>query len=168
MSTAASPFFARKAIRRAGVVVVSAGGTLHLLAARPFRAGEEVLRLAGRVVDAPTRFTVELGEGRHLDATPSSSDRERMERSPWLFLNHACEPNTRLAGEDGRSLLALEDIAVGDELSFDYEANESHMAEPFVCACGACDGRLVRGYAWLTEEERARRQARLSPHLRTR
>lgn len=147
------------------VAVVAAADTLHLMATRPFTAGDEILWLEGQVVEAPTRYTVQIGAQTHLDTATGLDEREKLSRCPWLFLNHACEPNTRLGGEDGRSLIALTEIDPGDELTFDYESNEACMAEPFICACGACGGRLVRGFGYLTPEERAERVERISSHL---
>ena len=155
----------RPTVRSLPVAVLASGDRLLLVATQSFVAGASVIWLDGCVVTAPTRFTVQLGADIHLDAPPASSERERMERYPWLFLEHACRPNTRLGGSDGRSLLAHAPIAVGDVLTFDYEANEVEMAAPFVCDCGACDGRKVRGYAHLAPTERALRRDRLSPHL---
>jgi hypothetical protein len=41
------------------------------------------------------------------------------------------------------------------------------MASPFDCACGACDGATVRGYAHLDAAGRMRRAAHEAPHLRS-
>ncbi|MFM7280471.1 MAG: SET domain-containing protein-lysine N-methyltransferase, partial [Planctomycetia bacterium] len=80
----------------------------------------------------------------------------------WLFLNHSCRPTTAVRG---RELIALRPIAPYEELSFDYETTEWHMAEPFTCRCGNCGGRSVRGFAFLPAEERERRRPYLAPHL---
>jgi hypothetical protein len=42
------------------------------------------------------------------------------------------------------------------------------MDVPFDCACGACNGSPVRGYAHLDAEARTRRDAHAAPHLRAR
>jgi hypothetical protein len=88
-----------------------------------------------------------------------------MAEHPWQFLNHSCEPNVRVQGRD---LVAARAIKAYEELSFDYETTEWDMASPFTCRCGACDGRTVRGFRWLSSEDRVRRLAVLAPHLKER
>jgi len=150
---------------RTSVAVLALHGELRALAAQDIAAGELVLELEGILVPAPTRYTVQIGEQSHLEVPDGVSWEQLLARYPWRYLNHSCAPNTRVAGPAGRSLVALVDIARGSELSFDYEANELEMAEPFPCRCGACDGHLVRGFAHLERSEQLRRMAWLPPHL---
>ena len=69
------------------------------------------------------------------------------------FVNHSCAPNCEAYVFDGRAYVyAMRDIAVGEELTFDYRlgpANRSERAEPdaaeYRCNCGAanCRGTLL-------------------------
>jgi D-alanine-D-alanine ligase len=61
----------------------------------------------------------------------------------WAPQNHSCEPNT---GYDGLDVVALRDIAPGEELTLDYATFCNESAEAFPCRCGApsCRG-IVRG-----------------------
>ncbi len=61
----------------------------------------------------------------------------------WAPQNHSCAPNT---GYKGLNLIALRDIAVGEELTLDYATILDENAAPFECQCGAtgCRG-LIRG-----------------------
>lgn len=147
------------------MAVLLVHGELRVLTARPLRAGEVVFELEGVLVERPTRFTVQVGLATHLECPSSVPWQEELERYPWRYLNHACAPNCRIGGPSGRELVAVEDIPAGAELSFDYESNELELAEPFRCRCGACGGRLVRGFAHLTDAEREERRAHLSEHL---
>lgn len=65
------------------------------------------------------------------------------EASSWAPQNHSCEPNTGYAGLD---VVALRDIAGGEELTLDYAEVLDEGSEPFTCACGTsrCRG-VVRG-----------------------
>jgi hypothetical protein len=66
---------------------------------------------------------------------------------------------------DGRRLVALRELAAGEELTFDYNATEWDLAEPFRCSCGACGGSIVRGFAHLDDRARALRRGRTAGHL---
>jgi D-alanine-D-alanine ligase-like ATP-grasp enzyme len=54
--------------------------------------------------------------------------------STWAPQNHSCYPNT---GYVGLNVLALRDIAKGEELTLDYAAFLDEHMEPFECHCGS-------------------------------
>lgn len=60
----------------------------------------------------------------------------------WRPQNHACSPNTAFRGLD---VVAIRDIARGEELTLDYSSAMNERSEPFDCRCGspACRGRIV-------------------------
>lgn len=111
-------------------------------------AGAVVLFLDGELYDAPSRFSVQVGVARHVDAPRDLAEAAAADRYLWRNLNHSCCPNTVL---HERALVAARPIAAGEEVCFDYEANEWQMASPFACGCGAprCRWR-VRGYRFLS------------------
>lgn len=59
----------------------------------------------------------------------------------WAPQNHSCEPN---CGFEGLDMLAVRDVAAGEELTLDYALFCDAGMEPFDCACGAasCRGRI--------------------------
>ena len=59
-------------------------------------------------------------------------------------------------------------IEADEQLTFDYNTTEWSMDAPFACACGACSGAAIRGYAHLTSAERAQREPYVAAHLRAR
>ncbi len=62
------------------------------------------------------------------------------------FINHSCRPNTGLRLTPlGYRMVALADIAAGDELTYDYSTYIGDTPERLVCACGAADCRGVIG-----------------------
>lgn len=70
---------------------------------------------------------------------------------PADFVNHSCNPN---AGIHGQILLvAMREIAAGEEITFDYAMADSSSFDEFDCACGAptCRGR-VSGSDWKLPE----------------
>jgi D-alanine-D-alanine ligase-like ATP-grasp enzyme len=60
----------------------------------------------------------------------------------WAPQNHSCRPNTIY---DGLDVIALRDIAQGEELTLDYSHLLDESAEPFDCTCGApqCKKRIT-------------------------
>jgi D-alanine-D-alanine ligase-like ATP-grasp enzyme len=76
----------------------------------------------------------------------------------WAPQNHSCDANT---GYDGLDVVALRDIAAGEELTLDYATFCNQSAESFQCRCGAANCRgIVRGTPGnsveLREKERRR------------
>jgi len=127
--------------------------------------GEAILELDGEILSTPSVFSVQVGEREHLHPNRAALAADDSERSRWRFLNHSCDPNCWM---DGRTLRARRAIAAGEQLTFDYNCTEWSMDTSFDCACGACDGSPVRGYAHLDAEARTRRHAHAAPHLRAR
>jgi hypothetical protein len=83
------------------------------------------------------------------------------------YFNHSCDPNAGLAGQI--SLVAMRDIAPGEEVCFDYGMSESSEFAEFDCCCGApnCRGR-VRANDWLHPDLQARYRGFFSPYLQRR
>lgn len=135
----------------------------RLVAVRDIAAGTEIFRLVGRETRVPTRYSIQVGPEMHLDSDDLATDAERIRERYWMYLNHSCEPS---AWVTGLAVVALKDIAAGEGVTFDYNATEWDMAEPFDCHCGSelCV-RLVRGYRHLGATERQRVGAYLSPYL---
>jgi hypothetical protein len=94
------------------------------------------------------------------------------------FVNHSCDPNCRLDFRGGRVfLVALRDLAPGEELSFDYATTttqagiEAFPGWRFQCLCGTADCRGEVGSAEDLPAERLRYYARLgalAPHVQRR
>lgn len=107
-----------------------------LFAARRFAPGEAVLRFVGPEREDPRDGTqresnlVQIGPGRYL-----------FPDEPWVYVNHACEPNTAFF-DDAQTLFAVRTIEAGDELFFDYST--SMLDDPWTMSCG-CGGATCRG-----------------------
>jgi SET domain-containing protein len=100
---------------------------------RDFKDKEVVWKLEGTITPRPTRHSIEIGDTEHiLDEFGA-------------YLNHSCEPNTKIKRKE-KEVRALRNINSGEELTFDYNSNETEMAEPFQCKCGSknCQG-LISG-----------------------
>lgn len=122
---------------------------------------------AGRAIAAGTRV-IEC-RGRLLDRSQVTDDMRVMQVGPdtYLaeepgkpavddFLNHSCDPNVGF--RDGSlTLYALRDIAVGDEIVFDYSTCMNEPGWRIACRCGSarCRGR-VRSFCDLPRTARRR------------
>jgi hypothetical protein len=98
-------------------------------------------------------MTAQVDDSKHVMLQPE-----------WLqFINHSCDPNIYF-DTSGKQLMALRDIAPGDELVFFYPSTEWDMSDPFQCRCSAaCCCGTVSGAACMDFEVLARH--RLSPYI---
>ena len=132
-----------------GIEVVDDGGHRSLCTRRSFKIGESILEVRGDVITEASRYSIQVSSDMHIEPTAVPTNLEFFDDYLWPFLNHGFEPNSMM---QGRQLVAIRDIAKGEEITFDYNANEWDMATPFECMA---TGRKVRGYKYLSAEERA-------------
>jgi hypothetical protein len=145
------------------VGVVQADGAYHLVAVRRIAAGARLFRIEGETTHRPTRYSVQIGENLHIEPKNGHSDEKTLDGHFWRFLNHSCDPNTRIQSQE---VIALRDIEPGADVTFNYNTTEYDMAEPFGCHCGSpgCLG-TIKGFKHLTPKERERLRRSLAPHL---
>ena len=64
------------------------------------------------------------------------------------YTNHSCDPNTGPGG-DQYTMVAIHDIAEGEEITYDYAMTETDAAWSMVCHCGShnCRG-VITGNDW--------------------
>jgi uncharacterized protein len=134
----------RTGVRRAVYVGATPYGR-GVFAQRRFAAGETVAEIHGEVISDPdygSDYCIDLGGGGVLE--PSA---------PFCFLNHGCQPNCELTGRTTWDdhvavlrhktwLMALADIAPGDEMTIDY-AWPATSAIPCLCGGPQCRGWIV-------------------------
>jgi SET domain-containing protein len=125
-----------------------------LAAVAPIARDEIVAIKGGHIVDSAAlsalpeqlqNSDVQIADGFHLVAL------EEDEYEPvMLFLNHSCEPNVGFAGNI--VLVAMRDIAAGEELTTDYALFDDAEA-PMPCNCGtpSCRG-TISGRDWQRPE----------------
>lgn len=141
------------------------GRGMGSFAVEPIRADETVAAFGGWVVDADTLATLpdeRVSRTMQIDdelylapgAVPEHGD----------FVNHSCEPNCGLLG--ATVVVAMRDIAVGEELCFDYAMGDGSDYDDFSCLCGTprCRG-VVTGRDWRLPELHARYAGWFSPYL---
>ncbi len=110
-----------------------------LFAAEDIPRGTYIVEYTGVHIPTPhadtlheNRYLFELDEQWTIDGSTEKND------ARWA--NHSCDPNAETVQEDGRVfLVALRDIARGEEITFDY--GEEYVADfirPIGCRCRAC------------------------------
>ena len=105
-------------------------------------AGRALLRYHGPLLryaqTTPQTLAVQVGPDLYLGASGGPDD----------FVNHSCDANAGLVivGDDGAdvTLVALRDIAPGEQVTFDYSTTMDEDDFEFDCQCGAaaCRGRM--------------------------
>ena len=82
-----------------------------------YQAGDVIYKLHGSTYSEPTKFTIETGTGVHV-------------LDPYgTYMNHSFSPTCIIKSG---CIVALTDISIDDELTFDYNETESHCVAPFV------------------------------------
>ena len=129
-----------------GEIVAVKGG--HIVTTEGLRSLPERLR----------NSEVQIADGLHLAALTDNEYEDVM-----LFLNHSCEPNVGFGGNV--VLVAMRDIAPGEELTTDYALFDDHD-EAMDCACGrrTCRGR-IHGRDWQRPDLQERYQGYFSWYL---
>lgn len=142
-----------------------------VFAAQPFRAGDPIVTFGGRRTSGsrlPRRMR-------------GSADRfVQIARDAWLgpsgavddLINHCCAPNAGLRFDGAMpTLIAIRDIAVGEEISWDYSTTLADDAWSMTCACGVpgCRG-TIGAFDGLSRERRDFYLARnlVAPYVRDR
>jgi uncharacterized protein len=130
---------------------------LGVFAARAIRKGKRVVEYLGERVthaEADSRYDDKDENDNHtflfivdrrtvIDAGVDGNDAR--------FINHSCDPNCESITQDRRVFIeAIRSIAVGEELSYDYQIQRDpddppNVDEVFACRCGAkaCRGTML-------------------------
>lgn len=86
---------------------------------------------------------------------------------PADWVNHSCDPNSGMSGQI--VLVAMRDIAPGEEICFDYAMTDSYPYDEFDCECRSrrCRRRVTAG-DWRLPELQERYRGFFSPYLENR
>lgn len=117
---------------------------LGLFAARPFCVGQRIRRInVVREVTPTSPLREELGE--RADHCDYPNGKVVLLGTPDRHINHSCNPNAYVLYEGDHSfLVARRDIAVGEEISVDYNINITRgTAWPCHCGTARCTGTVV-------------------------
>lgn len=90
-----------------------------------YKKGEIVFILSGEIFDKPSRETIHIGNNKHIYD------------SFGIFINHSFTPSVYI---DNVNVIALHDISIDTEITFNYNTSEINMASPFYV-----DNKIVSG-----------------------
>ncbi len=115
----------------------AAGKGQGLFALKPIKKGDFILEYIGRKIPTAladtltTRYLFEIDEKWTIDG----SERSNAAR----YINHSCDPNCEVYIEKSRIMIyAVKNIAVGEELSYDYgDEYFDEFLRPVGCRCGS-------------------------------
>ncbi|ODA67316.1 SET domain protein [Methyloligella halotolerans] len=150
---------------RCEVIDAPEKGGKTVVARAPIGKDELIAMWSGRLIgsaelatlpDAMRRRTVQVDEDLFLTSLNTTEGAD--------MLNHSCAPNAGLRGQIG--IVAMRDIAPGEEVTFDYAMCDSAPYDEFDCGCGAaeCRGR-VSGEDWRSPALWLRYDGYFSPYL---
>lgn len=137
-------------------------------ALEPITEGETVAGFGGHVVPRAVLDSLpEDRQGRSIQIDTNLYLVSAETPEPGDMLNHSCEPSLGLVG--ATVLVALRDIEVGEELTFDYATCDCSDYDEFVCLCGepTCRGTIT-GMDWLNPELQVKYAGWFSPYLQRR
>ena len=134
-----------------------------VVATKKILKGDILLKLQGTISASPDKYSIQIGEKEHLFPF---SENPADETSAFRFINHSCSPNSYF-DIPNRSLIALKDIEVNEELVYHYCTTEFEMASPFKCLCGTTDCLIeIRGFRYLPDKMKKELFPLLARHLK--
>lgn len=111
--------------------------------------GELVASFGGYVVS--DKDLIKFPKDRRARSLQLSQDRYLLSGpfpEPGDMINHSCDPNCGISGTS--SVVAIIDIEIGMELTFDYAMTDSSEYDEFDCNCGSQNCRKkIGGEDWL-------------------
>ena len=123
-----------------------------VFATAPIFTGALIMHYTGPLLrysqTSPTTLALQIGPDLYIGESGNADD----------FVNHSCSPNAgmQIDGTDVR-LVAVADIATGEQITFDYSTTMDEDDFEFDCLCGSpiCRGR-IRDFKRLPESLRGR------------
>jgi SET domain-containing protein len=128
----------------AGVKIIRSYAGLGLAAKEPIKRGDFVIEYVGKIL---TTKEAENHLGKYLFEVNSKWTIDGATRTNTArYINHSCKPNCEVEIKKERVLIfAKRDIAVGEELSYDYgKEYVDEFIKPYGCRCGKCKPAKVK------------------------
>lgn len=153
---------------KCNVVKESSKGGHGIAATKPILKGEIICVWGGKVVDETMLTLLTKKEQEHShQLTDGYYMVSLISNEPASYFNHSCNPNAGLQGQI--VLVAMRDINLGEEVTFDYAMCDGSPYDEFVCLCGSynCRGK-VTGEDWQIPDLWKRYDGYFSPYLQCR
>lgn len=95
---------------------------------KTYHKNDIIFVLSGSILNNPTRESIHIGNNKHIIDDIGS------------FINHSFDPNIKI---QGRNVIALKNIEIGEEICFNYNDSEINMACPFHVNHQIVCGKLI-------------------------
>ena len=153
---------------KCNVVEAPEKGGHAVRAIEPIGEGELIAIWAGRIVDVPGLAALSLQEREHsVQVEEGLFLASTILDDPADFINHSCTPNAGMSGQI--AVVAMRDIEVGEDITFDYAMTDGEPYDEFTCACLTSEcRRRVTGNDWRLPELWQRYAGFFSPYLQRR
>jgi SET domain-containing protein len=138
-----------------------------MFAAKPIKAGELVVLWGGDVVERAQWEKLAEHQKRQSAQAEENLYLVSSKPGPGDWINHSCDPNAGLEGQI--AVVAIRDIAPGEEVTIDYAMCDGDPDDSFECLCGSPRCRhIVTGNDWRLPELQRRYAGHFSPFLERR
>jgi hypothetical protein len=87
-----------------------------IYATKTYKSNEIIYVMTGKLLNTPTQKSIHIGDNMHLVDEFGQ------------YINHSFDPNVRI---EGNKLIAIKDIDIYDEITYNYNDSELEMACPF-------------------------------------
>ena len=146
-------------------VVQASGNRVTSVAIKPIAAGETVAAFGGGCVSAAALAALPLEQqGRSIQIDEDLFMAGSVFASAADMVNHSCSPNCGI--RSGVVLVAMHDIAVGQELTYDYAMTDGSINDEFECECRSANCRgTITGSDWMRPELQIAYRGYFSPYL---
>ena len=134
-------------------------------AVSPIPVGTIIATFGGTIVNRPNFETYPLEQrSRSIQIDVNQFVLGPKLREPGDSINHSCLPNCGM--RNATQLIAMREIAVGEELTYDYATSDTSDYDEFECACGSdrCR-RQITGDDWKLPDLQSRYQNMFSPYV---
>ncbi len=121
-----------------------------VVSTRSIKKGEMICRLQGKEITIKQLIRAYKIKLRDTDPLQVADTKYIDLEKPYIYINHSCNPNAAIVRYN--DLIAIKNIKAGEEITFDYSANEyqseQHWQEwpgiwKIKCRCGSTKCRKV-------------------------
>lgn len=147
-------------------------------ASRDIRKGERIAEYEGERIswkEADTRYDDDAKRRHHtflFAVTTRTVIDGAVDGNDARFINHSCDPNCEAIDDGGRIFIeAMQDIAAGDELFYDYAYSRDESTTPedeqlYLCRCGTakCRGTILEAPKQKAKLPKTHHAAARHPH----
>ena len=97
--------------------IINKNNFKSLISKKNYNINKIIHKLSGNILSKPTRTSIEIEKNKHI------------EDDYGKYMNHSFIPNCKI---NNGNIVAIKKINKGDELTFNYNENETKMCCPFI------------------------------------